>query len=102
VITFSLCTIPDVDAALAEVRRVLKPGGRMHFVEHTRSVQAGLARVQDALTPLWAKLSGGCHPNRPTRHALERAGFTIVAWEPVWRERWTLVPVYRGVATTGA
>lgn len=98
VVTFTLCTIPDVPASLAEIKRVLKPGGRVLFVEHTRSVQPGLGRVQDALTPLWKRIGGGCHLNRPAAELIERAGLSVTEHAPVWRERWTLLPVYRGVA----
>jgi SAM-dependent methyltransferase len=102
VMTFTLCTIPDVAASLAEARRVLKPGGRMLFVEHTRSIQPVLARAQTALTPLWKKIGGGCHLNRPAPELIAGAGFEVVEREPVWRERWTLLPVYRGVALNPA
>jgi len=98
VITFTLCTIPDPAAALAEVRRVVKPGGTIQFVEHTRSIQPVLGGVQDALTPLWKKIGGGCHLNRRAVELVRAAGFTVRQTEPVWGERWTLVPVYRGVA----
>ncbi len=98
VITFTLCTIPDPDAALVEARRVLKPGGRLLFVEHTRSIQPMARVLQDALTPLWKRLAGGCHMNRPALAMVERAGFRLRHTEPVWGERWTLLPVYRGVA----
>jgi ubiquinone/menaquinone biosynthesis C-methylase UbiE len=98
VVTFTLCTIPDPDAALAEVRRVLKPSGRLLFVEHTRSIQPVTKLVQDALTPLWKKLGGGCHLNRAAVELVERAGFRVRESAPVWGERWTLLPVYRGVA----
>ena len=98
VMTFTLCTIPDVGASLTEARRVLKPGGRLLFVEHTRSIQPALGGVQDALTPLWKRIGGGCHLNRPAGELLRRAGFDVTEDAPVWRERWTLMPVYRGVA----
>ena len=98
VLTFTLCTIPDPEAALAELRRVLKPAGQLLFVEHTRSVQPMLGRAQDALTPLWKKIGGGCHLNRPAVAMLRDAGFRVSHSEPVWRERWTLLPVYRGTA----
>jgi ubiquinone/menaquinone biosynthesis C-methylase UbiE len=102
VMTFTLCTIPDVAGSLAETRRVLKPGGRMLFVEHTRSIQHGLARAQDALTPVWKKLAGGCHLNRPAATLIAAAGFAVTERAPVWRERWTLLPVDRGIAINPA
>ena len=98
VITFTLCTIPDPAAALAEVRRVLKPGGRVLFAEHTRSIQPLVGSVQDLLTPLWNVIGGGCHLNRRAVELVQAAGFALRQVEPVWGERWTLFPVYRGIA----
>jgi ubiquinone/menaquinone biosynthesis C-methylase UbiE len=72
-----LCTIPDADSALAEFRRVLKPGGNLHFVEHVRAPANWAASLQDAIDPAWARVFAGCHPNRDTRSAIERAGFRI-------------------------
>ena len=98
VITFTLCTIPHPAPALVEVRRVLRPEGRALVLEHTRSPQPALASVQDLLTPLWRQLAGGCHLNRPAVDLLRESGLEPHDVQPVWRERWTLLPVYRLVA----
>ena len=102
VITFTICTIPDPAGALTEVRRVLKPGGRLLFVEHTQSHQGLMAMAQDLLTPLWKRMAGGCHLNRPAGDLIRDAGFVVDATVPVWGERWTLLPVYRGTASKPA
>jgi len=79
VTTWSLCSIPDVRQALAEVRRVLRPGGVLLFVEHGRSPEPGIARWQDRLDPLWTRLAGGCHLNRAMDVLLSDAGFRLDA-----------------------
>jgi len=79
VTTWSLCTIPHVHQALAEVRRVLRPGGVLLFVEHGRAPEPGVARWQDRLDPLWTRLAGGCHLNRPIDVLLSDAGFRLDA-----------------------
>ena len=75
VVTYSLCTIPDPVAALKEMRRVLKPGGRLIFCEHGKAPDLSVQRWQDRLTPLWSKWAGGCHLNRDIPALLAQAGF---------------------------
>jgi SAM-dependent methyltransferase len=77
VTTWTLCTIPGSAAALSEMRRVLKPQGRLLFVEHGLSPDRGVRWWQDSLTPIWRRISGGCHLNRPIRSMIEDAGFRI-------------------------
>lgn len=77
VTTWTLCTIPGSAVALSEMRRVLKPNGRLLFVEHGLSPHRGVRWWQDSLTPIWRRISGGCHLNRPIRSMIEDAGFGI-------------------------
>lgn len=81
VTTWTLCTIPDADRALGEMRRVLRPGGQLLFVEHGLSPEEGVRKWQDRLTPVWKVIGGGCHLNRPIRALIENGGFRIDAIE---------------------
>lgn len=77
--TWTLCTIPDVDAALAEMLRVLKPGAALHFLEHGRSADPAVARWQDRLNPIEKLVGGGCNLNRSIDRHVEGAGFRVDA-----------------------
>ena len=82
VASFVLCTVPDQDSALAEIRRVLRRGGTLSFLEHVRADTAVLVRAQRALeVRVWPHLFGGCHLSRDTAAAIERAGFMITTLE---------------------
>jgi ubiquinone/menaquinone biosynthesis C-methylase UbiE len=74
--TLVLCSVARPDAALGELRRVLRPGGKLLALEHIRSSRRR-ARWQDIVTPLWRRLGAGCYPNRDTVATIERAGFTL-------------------------
>ena len=75
--TYSLCTISDAQAALQEMRRVLKPGGRLVFCEHGEAPDATVARWQQRVNPVWRRLLGGCNLNRPITRWITDAGFCI-------------------------
>lgn len=75
--TWTLCTIPDVGRALSEIRRVLRPGGALHFVEHGRSPEPRVAAWQDRLTPLQRRIFGGCHLNRPIGELVAASGLEV-------------------------
>jgi ubiquinone/menaquinone biosynthesis C-methylase UbiE len=96
VMTYTLCTIPDPERALAEIRRVLKPRGKLLFCEHGRAPDRSVRRWQDRLNSVWGKLSGGCNLNRPISDLLEDAGFHsrdlqmmyIPGWRPACFNYW--------------
>src|SRR2546428_5092478 len=77
VTTWTLCSIPQASTALAEMRRVLRPGGKLLFVEHGLAPDESVRWWQDRLTPAWRYISGGLHLNRPIRSMIEAAGFRI-------------------------
>jgi ubiquinone/menaquinone biosynthesis C-methylase UbiE len=100
VTTWTLCSIPAVDQALKEMRRVLKPDGRLLFVEHGLALEPSVCRWQNRLTPLWKRLAGGCHLNRPIRALVERAGFSLMQIEMGYAPRGPkpIVFMYEGSA----
>ncbi|MEM7219204.1 MAG: class I SAM-dependent methyltransferase [Pseudomonadota bacterium] len=77
VCTWTLCTIPDPARALAEMHRVVRPGGALYFIEHGLSPEAGVARWQHRIEPLWKRIAGGCHLSREADKLIAAAGFEI-------------------------
>jgi len=99
VTTWTLCSIPDASAALREMRRVLKPGGRYVFIEHGKAERASTARWQDRIDPLWARLTDGCHINRPIDRIVADAGFELASLDRFRGKGPGLVAqMYRGIA----
>jgi ubiquinone/menaquinone biosynthesis C-methylase UbiE len=96
--TFTLCSIPDVVHALAEVRRVLRPGGQFLFLEHGRAPDHGVARWQDRLNAAWMPLAGGCHLNRPVRELVTGAGLELGPVQQYYLKR---TPRFVGYLTEG-
>ena len=77
VCTYTLCSVDDPARVLGELRRILKPGGRLLFLEHGRAPDASVAKWQDRIEPVWKPLAGGCHLTRPIGSALRGAGFEV-------------------------
>ncbi|MBI3625069.1 MAG: class I SAM-dependent methyltransferase [Candidatus Rokubacteria bacterium] len=98
VATLVFCTIADPDRALGELRRVLRRGGQLRFLEHVRAKTPGWARFQDFMKPVWRRIGAGCHPNRDTVSAIERAGFRIEELQHYAHGPYPVRPFVRGVA----
>lgn len=101
VLTYTLCSIPDWRAALGQMRRVLRPGGKVYFSEHGLAPDPGVAKWQSRLDPVWTRLAGGCHLDRPIRTCFEEEGFRMEQIDTEYRG----VPraasfTYWGIAST--
>lgn len=83
-VTYTLCTIPDALSASKEMRRVLKPDGKMIFCEHGLAPDAGVAKWQARIDPYWEKIAGGCHLNRDIPQLIQSAGFNIQSMEQMY------------------
>jgi ubiquinone/menaquinone biosynthesis C-methylase UbiE len=83
-LTYTLCSIPDWQGALQQMRRVLKPEGKLVFCEHGAAPDATIRRWQGRLTPCWKKLAGGCHLDRPIPEYIEEGGFRITELESAY------------------
>lgn len=98
-VTYSLCTIPDILKALNEMNRVLKSGGKLIFCEHGRAPDDNIRKWQDRINPIWLKISGGCNLNRPISNLIEESGFKIVNLDANYKGPLKVIGfTYRGIA----
>jgi SAM-dependent methyltransferase len=102
VTTWTLCSIADLPRALTEMRRVLKPSGQLLFVEHGLAPEESVRRWQNRLTPLWKRIGGGCHLNRPIQSLIQDAGFVIAQVQTGYMQGpKPMTFMYEGRATPG-
>lgn len=100
-ITYTLCTIPNVLSALREARRVLKSDGNLLFCEHGLAPDESVQRWQNRLNPLWKRIGGGCNLNRPIPELIEQAGFSICSMDTMYIPGWKPASFnYWGAATS--
>lgn len=101
-VTYTLCTIPDVLRALREMRRVLRPGGELLFCEHGAAPDESVLRWQNRLNPIWRRLGGGCNLNRPIPALVEQGGFRILEMSSTYIPGWKAASFnYWGTAISG-
>src|SRR5262249_3421759 len=100
VMTWVLCSIADAARALHEIKRVLRPEGRLIFLEHGRAPESGVARWQDRLTPTWKRIAGGCTLNRKINELISSAGFRITELSNEYMEGpRPMTYMYKGIAS---
>ncbi|NOR27477.1 MAG: methyltransferase domain-containing protein [Lutibacter sp.] len=88
VITYTLCTIPNLTKAFSEIKRVLKPTGKFLFCEHGKAPENGIQKYQNIVNPVWKKIGGGCNLNRNIPTLIEENGFTISKLETIYLPGW--------------
>lgn len=98
-VTYTLCTIPDIHQALSQMRRVLKPGGRLIFCEHGLAPDPGIRQWQERINPVWNRVSGGCSLNRPISDLITHNGFAIQTMSARYQNAVKIASfTYRGMA----